>query len=74
MDLVVDKEEGMHGFGSPELREFISIEGSIFTPPTCILREYITRNCSSIAAQMFILVSRFAMIMLLRRSSRVFSE
>jgi hypothetical protein len=56
MDLVIDKEEGMHGLGSPELGEFIGMEGSIFAPPTCILREYIARDCSSMAAQMFILL------------------
>ena len=56
MDLVINKEEGMHGFSSPEFGEFIGIEGSIFTPPTCILREYIVRDCSSTADQMLILL------------------
>lgn len=56
MDLVIDKEEGMHGFGSPELGEFIGMEGSIFIPPTYILREYIARDCGSMAAQIFILL------------------
>ena len=56
MDLVIDKEEGMHGFGSPEFGEFIGMEGSIFTPSACILREYIARDCSSTADQMLILL------------------
>ena len=55
MDLAIDKKEGMHGFGSLELGEFIGMEESIFTPPTCILREYIARDCSSMADQMLIL-------------------